>query len=72
MLTPGFTDGTVVKNLPAKAGDKSDVGSVLGLGRFPRRRKWQPTPAVLPGRSHEQGSLAGYRPCDHKKSDMTE
>ena len=25
-------------------------------------RKWQPTKVFLPGKSHEQGSLAGYRP----------
>ena len=25
----------VVKNLPANAGDIRDVGSILGLGRFP-------------------------------------
>ena len=24
------------------------------------RRRWQPTPVFLPGKSHEQGSLAGY------------
>ena len=26
------------------------------------RRKWQPTPVFLPGRSHGRSSLAGYRP----------
>ena len=31
-LTQGFPGGTVVKNLPANAGD---IGSILGLGRFP-------------------------------------
>ena len=30
-----FPGGTVVKNLPANAGDPRDVGSVPGLGRFP-------------------------------------
>ena len=25
----------MVKNLPVNAGDKRDVGSILGLGRFP-------------------------------------
>ena len=29
-----FPGGTGVKNLPANAGDASDVGSVPGLGRF--------------------------------------
>ena len=28
-------NGTVVKNLPANAGDATDVGSILGLGRSP-------------------------------------
>ena len=36
------------------------------------RRKWQPTPVVLPGESHGQMSLAGYSPWGHKESDMTE
>ena len=26
----------------------------------PRRRKWQPTPVLLPGEFFEQRSLAGY------------
>ena len=32
------------------------------------RRKWQPTPAFLPGESHGPRSLAGYSPWGHKKS----
>ena len=36
------------------------------------RRKWQPTPVFLPGRSHGQRSLAGYIPWGHKESDMSE
>ena len=28
--------------------------------KYLRRRKWQPTPVFLPGKSHGQGSLAGY------------
>ena len=38
----------------------------------PRRRKWQPTPVSMPGKSHGQKSLAGYSPWGHKESDMTE
>ena len=30
---------------------------------IPWRRKWQPTLVFLPGKSHEQRSLAGYSPC---------
>ena len=32
----GFPGGAVVKNLPAKAGDARDVGSIPGSGRSPR------------------------------------
>ena len=34
-LHDGFPRGTVLKNLPAKAGDLRDVGSIPGLGRSP-------------------------------------
>ena len=36
------------------------------------RRRWQPTPVFLPGRSHGQRSLAGNSPRGRKESDMTE
>ena len=36
------------------------------------RRKWQPTPVFLPGKSHGQRSLAGYSPWGPKELDMTE
>ena len=46
-----------------------DLGLTPGLGRFPWRRKWQPTPVFLPGESHGQRSLAGYTPWACKESD---
>ena len=36
------------------------------------RRKWQPTPVFLPGKSHGQRSLAGYCPWGCKESDTAE
>ena len=39
-----------------------DAGSIPGWGRFPWRRKWQPTPVFLPEKFHGQRSLAGYSP----------
>ena len=33
---------------------------------IPWRRKWQPTPVLLPGKSHGQRSLEGYSPRDSK------
>ena len=35
------------------------------------RRKWQPTPVLLPGKSHGR-SLVGYSPWSPKESNMTE
>ena len=40
--------------------------------KIPWRRKWQPTPVSLTGKSHEQRSLAAYNPWGFKESDMTE
>ena len=40
----------LIKNHPANA---EDVGLIPGSGRF-WRRKWQPTPVFLPGKSHGQ------------------
>ena len=36
------------------------------------KRKWQPTPVLLPGKSHGQKSLVGYSPWGRKESDTTE
>ena len=52
----------MIKNLPAKAEDVRDVGSIPGLERFPCGRGWQPTPVFVPIESHGQRSLAGYSP----------
>ena len=43
----------------------------LGL-EDPWRRAWQPTPVFMPGASHGQRSLVGYRPWGHNESAMTE
>ena len=48
----GFPGGSVVRNPPTNAGD---MGLISGLGRYPRRRAWQPTLVYLPGKSHGQG-----------------
>ena len=64
----GFPDGSVVKNLPANAGD---TGLIPGSGRSPRR-KWQPTPIFLPGGSHGQKRLAGYSPWGCRELAMTQ
>ena len=37
-----------------------------------RRRQWQPTPVLLPGKSHGRRSLVGFSPWGRGESDMTE
>ena len=58
----GFSGGSdSKKNLPIM--QETQVGS---LGQEdPWRRKWQPTPVFLPGKSQVQRSLAGYSPWAH-------
>ena len=36
------------------------------------RRPWHPTPVLLPGKSHGQGSLVGCSPWGRRESDTTE
>ena len=47
-------------------------GFDLWVRKILSRRKWQPTPVPLPGKSHGQRSLVGYNPWGHKGSDTTE
>ena len=59
--------------MPSSAGDAGDVSSIPGLrGKIPWRRKWQPTPVFLPGKSHGQRSLVDYSPWCHKELDTAE
>ena len=39
----------------------------LWVRKIPLRRKWQPTPVFLPGKSHGQRSLEGYHPWGHRR-----
>ena len=65
----GFSGGSDGKESACNVGDQC---SIPGTGRFPRRRKWQPTPVFLPGASPRQRILVGYSPWGHKQSDTTE
>ena len=48
------------------------VSPIPGWGKIPRRRKWQPTPVFMPGKSHGQNSLADYSLYSLKELDRTE
>ena len=64
----GFPDGSIIRNLPASAGD---VGLMPKLGRFPGEGNGNPLQFLL-GESHRPTSLVGYSPWGHKESDTTE
>ena len=57
-----------VKNMPAV--QETRVRSLSWEDSW--RRKWQPTPVSLSGKSHEQRSLVGCSPWGHKTSGTTE
>ena len=57
-----------VKNLRAV----QETGFDPWGGKIPWRRKWQPTPVSLPGKSHGQRSLVGCSPWGFKESGTTE
>ena len=54
----------MIKSLPARFNPL--------VRKIPWRRKWQPTPLFLPGKSHGQRGLEGYSPWGCKESDITE
>ena len=62
MTTGGLAGGSVVKNCRR-------CGFGPWVRKIPQRRKWQPLPVFLPGKSHGQRS---YSPWGHKESDTTE
>ena len=64
--------GSGDKESACNSGDSGDTGLTPGLGRFPWRRKWQPTLIFLPRESYGQKCLVGYSPRGHKESDTTE
>ena len=61
-----------VSDSKGSAYNAGNLGLIPGLGKFPWRRKWQPTPVFLPGESHGQRRLMGCSPWDHKESNTTE
>ena len=63
---PGGSDGK------ESAWNMGDLGFDPWVGKISWRRKWQPTPAFLPGESQRWRSLVGYSPWGHKESNTTE
>ena len=51
-VVTGDCTSLVAQTVKAFAYNEEDPGSIPESGRFPWRRKWQPTPVLLPGKSH--------------------
>ena len=62
----------VDSKVKASACNAGELGSIPGIRKIPWRRKWQPTPVLLPGESHGGRRLVGYSPWGRKESDTTE
>ena len=60
------------KEFACNAGATGDTSSIPGSGRSPGGGHGNPLQIFLPGNSHGQSSLVGYRPLGHKESDVTE
>ena len=68
----GFPGGAVGKEATCQCRRHTTWGFDPWVGKIPWRRKWHPTPVLLPGKSHGQRSLVGYSPWGRKESDTTE
>ena len=55
-IKPDFPDGSAGKESACSAEDTKDMDLIPELGRFPCRRKWQPTPVFWPGKSMDRGA----------------
>ena len=62
----------LIKNLPARAGDVRDSGSVPGLGRSPGGRHGNPLQYSCLENPHGQRKLVGYSSWCCKELDTTE
>ena len=81
LISVVFPGGSVLKNLPANAGDTGDAGWFSGSGRSLGGRNgnplhflaWEISRKFLSMENFRgQRSLAGYSPWGHKELDTTE
>ena len=49
-----------------------DPGFNPWVGKISWKRKWQPTPVFLPGKSHGWRNLVGYSPYGRKESGLSD
>ena len=73
----GSLNPATAPKLSGQPGTVSGVFKYQGAQMFKEelkdwRREWQPTPVLLPGKSHGLRSLVSYSPWGCKELDMTE
>ena len=72
-IKSNYVSTSCLNGLPWQPSGKESACQCRRLGfhswvrRIPWRRKWQPDPAFLPGKSHGRRSLVGYRPWGCKR-----
>ena len=77
MWNAGLDDSQEESRLPGGISITSDMQMTPPwfdpwVGKILWRRKWQPTPVLLPGKSHGWRSMVGYSPWGCKELDTTE
>ena len=77
LLCMGFPRGEYWRGLPCSPpGDlpnpQIEPASFMSPALAGQRRRWHPTPVLLPGKSHGQRSLMGCSPWGLEELDMTE
>ena len=67
LILQDFSGGTVIKNLPANAGDTRDLGLMPGLGRFPGGGNGNPIQYSFLGNSMDRGAwqALGLQRAEH-------
>ena len=68
----GFPGDSVVKNLPANAGDVQKIRVPSLVQEDPLEKEMATHSSILAGKFHGQRSLVGYSPWGCKASDTTE
>ena len=71
-MSLGLPSGTSGKEPACQCRRHKRHGFDTWVGKILRKRKWQPSPVFLPGKSHGQRSLAGYSKLGCKELDTTE
>ena len=65
-------EASLVTDSKESAYNSGDLSLIPESGRSSGEGNGTPTPVFLPGESHGQRSLGGYRPRGRKESDTTE